>query len=53
MLAIQTGAAFVLVHHSTKGSQAEKSVTDTGSGAGAMSRAVDSHIVWLFRQSSG
>lgn len=39
------GAAFILVHHTSKGSQALKSVTDVGSGAGAQSRATDSHLV--------
>ena len=37
--------AFLLVHHSTKGNQAGKSVTDMGAGAGAQSRAADTHIV--------
>ncbi len=32
-------ASFILVHHSSKGSQSGKSVTDVGSGAGAISRA--------------
>ena len=41
----QTKAAFVLVHHSSKGNQSEKSVTDTGSGAGAISRAADAHCI--------
>jgi hypothetical protein len=40
-----TGAAVVLVHHSSKGSQSEKRVTDVGAGAGAQSRAADCHIV--------
>jgi len=40
-----TGAAFVLVHHASKGSQSEKDVTDVGSGAGAQSRAVDTHLI--------
>lgn len=40
-----TGAAFVLIHHSTKGSQSEKRVTDVGAGAGAQSRAADCHLV--------
>lgn len=39
------GCAFVCVHHSTKGSQASKSVVDTGAGAGSMARAADSHFV--------
>jgi hypothetical protein len=37
--------AFVLIHHSSKGNQALKSVTDVGSGAGAQSRAADTHLV--------
>jgi len=38
-------AAFVLVHHTTKGGQAGKAVTDVGAGAGAQSRASDAHLV--------
>lgn len=34
----------VVVHHSSKGSQGDKAVTDVGSGAGAISRAPDTHI---------
>jgi len=37
--------AFLLVHHSTKGNQAGKSITDVGAGAGSQSRAADTHIV--------
>ncbi len=40
-----TEAAWILIHHSTKGNQGEKSVTDVGAGAGAQSRAPDTHIV--------
>jgi len=40
-----TRAAFVVVHHASKGIQAGKQVTDVGAGAGAQSRATDSHIV--------
>jgi hypothetical protein len=32
------------VHHSTKGGQGEKRVTDVGAGGGAQSRAADTHI---------
>ncbi len=39
------GAAIVCVHHASKGSQAGKSVTDVGAGAGAQSRAVDTHLI--------
>lgn len=37
-------AALVIVHHSSKGDQGGKSVTDVGSGAGAISRAADTHL---------
>lgn len=40
-----TGAAFVLIHHASKGDQSGKDVTDIGSGAGAQSRAADTHLV--------
>lgn len=43
--AADTGAAFILVHHSSKGLQSEKAVTDVGAGAGAQSRAADTHLV--------
>lgn len=43
--AAQTGAAFVLIHHSSKGTQSEKTVSDVGAGAGAQSRAADAHVV--------
>ncbi|MSR59256.1 MAG: hypothetical protein EXS05_16705 [Planctomycetaceae bacterium] len=44
-LAEQTGAAILMVHHSTKGSQSDKRTTDVGAGAGAQSRAADCHLV--------
>ena len=44
-LATALDCAIVVVHHSTKGSQAEKSVTDMGRGGGAQAGAVDTHIV--------
>jgi RecA-family ATPase len=37
--------AFVVIHHSSKGGQSDKSTTDVGSGAGAISRAADSHLI--------
>lgn len=40
-----TGAAFVVVDHSSKGSQTNKAITDVGAGAGAKSRATDTHLV--------
>lgn len=36
---------FILVHHSSKGNQSEKGVTDVGAGAGSQSRAADCHLV--------
>jgi AAA domain len=38
-------SAKVLVHHSSKGLQGEKRTVDVGSGAGAQSRACDSHLI--------
>lgn len=37
--------SFVLIHHTTKGNQSAKSVTDVGAGAGSQSRAADTHLV--------
>lgn len=42
--ASQLNASFVVVHHSSKGEQGGKNVTDVGSGAGAISRAADAHL---------
>jgi hypothetical protein len=39
------GAAFALVHHASKGDQSGKAVTDVGAGAGAQSRACDTHLI--------
>ena len=38
-------SAFALIHHTSKGNQSQKSVTDVGAGAGAQSRAADTHLV--------
>ena len=38
-------SAIICVHHTSKGSQLLKGVTDMGSGAGAQSRAPDAHLV--------
>lgn len=43
--AAMTGAAFLVIHHATKGGQSDKDVTDVGSGGGSQSRAADSHII--------
>lgn len=39
------GMAISNVHHSSKGDQSQKSVTDVGSGAGSISRAADTHLI--------
>ncbi len=52
-IAEQTGAAIVVVHHTTKGGQGQKSVTDVGSGGGAQSRAADTHLVLRHHEEPG
>jgi len=37
--------AFVLIHHTSKGNQSGKAVTDVGAGAGSQSRAADTHLI--------
>jgi hypothetical protein len=44
-MAERTGAAWFLVHHTSKGEQADKRTTDVGAGAGSQSRAADTHLV--------
>lgn len=46
-------SSFVLIHHSTKGNQAGKSVTDVGAGAGSQARATDCHLVLRPHQEKG
>ena len=43
--AAQMKCAFVLIHHTSKGNQSGKAVTDVGAGAGSQSRAADTHLV--------
>lgn len=52
-LAARLRCAFILVHHASKGDQSAKAVTDIGSGAGAQSRAADTHIVLRDHQQEG
>ena len=49
----RTQAAIPLIHHSTKGGQQDKDVTDVGAGAGTQSRAVDSHLILRAHQEPG
>lgn len=44
---------FILVHHSSKGDQGGKAVTDVGAGAGAQSRATDAHLVLRSHEEDG
>ena len=39
------GCSFVLIHHTSKGSQSGKAITDVGAGAGSQSRATDTHLI--------
>lgn len=43
--AAATDSSWLLVHHASKGSQADKSVVDVGAGAGSQARAADAHII--------
>jgi hypothetical protein len=43
-LAEQWQSSIVIVHHSSKGQQGDKALTDVGAGAGSISRAADTHI---------
>ena len=52
-IASMSHAAIVCVHHTTKGEQGHKSVTDVGSGAGAQSRAADAHLVLRDHRADG
>ena len=53
LYADRLGCCFVLIHHSTKGSQADKSVTDVGAGAGSQSRATDTHLILRQHEQDG
>jgi len=39
------GCSFVLIHHTSKGNQSGKALTDVGAGAGSQSRATDTHLI--------
>ena len=41
----ELNCSFILIHHSSKGNQALKSVTDVGAGAGTQARATDTHFI--------
>lgn len=52
-LANDWGAAVVIVHHSSKGDQSEKALTDVGAGAGSIARAADTHLAIRPHEQSG
>jgi len=43
-ISAEFGVSIVNIHHTSKGNQSEKSITDTGAGAGSVSRATDTHV---------
>jgi hypothetical protein len=51
--AAKMGAAWALIHHTSKGDQSQKSITDTGAGAGSQSRAADCHLVLRAHEHEG
>lgn len=51
--AARIGAAWLNVHHSSKGNQGDKAITDVGAGAGSQSRATDTHAVIRPHQDDG
>ncbi|WP_157605106.1 AAA family ATPase [Schlesneria paludicola] len=52
-VASKLGCAFVCIHHSSKGNQSGKSVTDMGAGAGAQARAPDCHLAMRQHEQDG
>lgn len=52
-LAARLDCGIGLIHHSSKGSQSGKGVTDVGAGAGSQSRAADSHVVIRHHKDDG
>lgn len=45
--------AFELIHHTSKGLQTGRAVTDVGAGAGAISRAADCHLILRAHKEEG
>lgn len=44
-MAKKMDCAIAIIHHTSKGLQSFKSVTDVGAGAGSQSRAADAHVI--------
>ena len=53
VVADRLDAAWILIHHASKGEQAGKAVTDVGAGAGSHSRAVDTHLIFREHEEPG
>jgi hypothetical protein len=51
--AMRLRCMFIVVHHTSKGLQAGKAITDVGAGAGAQSRAADCHLIIRPHQEDG
>ncbi len=51
--AVTLDSSVINVHHSTKGDQSEKRLTDLGAGGGAQSRAADAHIALREHEEEG
>lgn len=45
--------SFVMIHHTSKGDQSDKAVTDVGAGAGSMARATDTHLILRRHEEEG
>ena len=43
-IAEHTNASNIVIHHTSKGMQGEKTITDVGAGAGSIARAADTHL---------
>lgn len=44
-IANRHNCSIVLIHHASKGEQGHKAITDVGAGAGAITRAADTHLI--------
>jgi hypothetical protein len=44
-IAARLACAIVCIHHSSKGLQSGKAITDVGAGAGSQARATDTHLI--------
>ncbi len=52
-IAERSDAAIVVVHHTTKGNQSDKGITDVGAGAGSQSRATDNLMILREHEEEG